>query len=73
MAYDAAIKEGNSPRALDVGAGAGVSTEVLYQLGYHRIDALDWSGTAWEKYVVEDPSGTVHKVSSFINGMTRDI
>ena len=57
VAYDAAIKEGNPPRALDVGAGAGVSTEVLYQLGYHIIDALDWSGTAWEKYVVEDPSG----------------
>lgn len=59
-AYNAAIKDGGRdyrPRALDVGAGAGVSTEVLNNLGYHVIDALDWSGSAWEKYVVDDPSG----------------
>ncbi|KAL7449791.1 hypothetical protein ACHAWC_001815 [Mediolabrus comicus] len=59
-AYNAAIKSSSSsvsPRALDVGAGAGVSTEVLYKLGYHNIDALDWSGTAWTKYVIDDPSG----------------
>eukprot|EP00804_Cyclotella_cryptica_P021499 CCRYP_005816-RA/>CCRYP_005816-RA protein AED:0.37 eAED:0.37 QI:0/0/0/1/1/1/2/0/341 len=51
------LKTGGDPRALDVGAGAGVSTEVLYRLGYHRIDALDWSGTAWQRYVIDDPSG----------------
>jgi hypothetical protein len=45
------------PKALDVGAGAGVSTEILYRMGYHTIDALDWSGKAWEKYVVNDPGG----------------
>jgi len=58
-AYDAAItaKKAYSPRALDVGAGAGVSTEVLYRLGYHEIDALDWSGEAWTKYVIDDPRG----------------
>ncbi|KAL7471565.1 hypothetical protein ACHAXS_011846 [Conticribra weissflogii] len=61
-ALDAALKERGSgevdgPRALDVGAGAGVSTEVLYKLGYHKIDALDWSGSAWRRYVVEDPAG----------------
>jgi hypothetical protein len=59
-AYNAAIKSSSSsvsPRALDVGAGAGVSTEVLYKLGYHNIDALDWSGTAWTKYVIDDPLG----------------
>jgi SAM-dependent methyltransferase len=50
-------------RALDVGAGAGVSTQVMYeQLGYQNIDALDWSGDAWEENVVVNgyqPS-TVH-------------
>lgn len=67
-AFDAAIKErGESyvPRALDVGSGAGVSTEVLYNLGYHEIDALDWSGSAWEKYIVEDPSGYCPSSVSF--------
>jgi hypothetical protein len=56
-AYDAAINSSSSPRALDVGAGAGVSTEVLYKLGYHNIHALDWSATAWTKYVIDDPTG----------------
>lgn len=59
-AFDAAKARGGrqqSPRALDVGAGAGVSTQVLYDLGYHNIDALDWSGAAWEKYVVESEGG----------------
>jgi SAM-dependent methyltransferase len=60
-AYDAAINSSSSslssPRALDVGAGAGVSTKVLYKLGYHNIIALDWSATAWAKYVIDDPTG----------------
>mmetsp|Transcript_45981 Transcript_45981/g.96531 ORF Transcript_45981/g.96531 Transcript_45981/m.96531 type:complete len:223 (-) Transcript_45981:1101-1769(-) len=63
-AYDAALKEKGGaykPRALDVGAGAGVSTEVLYRVGYRNIDALDWSGTAWNTYIVEDPSGYLDK------------
>ena len=34
-----------------------MSTEVLYKLGYHQIDALDWSGSAWQKYVIDDASG----------------
>ncbi len=39
-------------RALDVGAGAGVSTQVIFQeLGYLNIDALDWSGDAWRSNV----------------------
>jgi len=43
-----------SARALDVGAGAGVSTQVMYQeLGYSNIDALDWSGDAWRNNVVD--------------------
>ena len=45
-----------SARALDVGAGAGVSTQVLYEtLGYHHIDAIDWSATAWDDSVTQQP------------------
>ena len=42
-------------RALDLGAGAGLSTQLLYQLGYHTIDAVDWSGDAWNNYVESCP------------------
>lgn len=45
----------NNLRALDVGAGAGVSTQVLWDMGYTTIDALDWSGDAWEQNVVSCP------------------
>ena len=45
-------------RALDVGAGAGVSTQVIYQqLGYINIDAIDWSGDAWNANVIENDIG----------------
>ena len=40
-------------RALDVGCGAGVSTQVMWELGYTNIDAIDWSGDAWQSNVVE--------------------
>jgi SAM-dependent methyltransferase len=43
-------------RALDLGAGAGLSTQLLYQLGYHTIDAVDWSGEAWNNYVQSCPA-----------------
>jgi hypothetical protein len=43
-------------RALDVGAGAGLSTSYLYnQLGYKNMDAVDWSGDAWRQNVVSRP------------------
>ena len=48
-------KPSTSLRALDIGAGAGVSTQVLYEMGYRTIDALDWSGDAWEQNVVSCP------------------
>jgi protein-L-isoaspartate O-methyltransferase len=48
--------QSNGIRALDVGAGAGVSTQVLWELGYREIDAVDWSGTAWHLNVEENGS-----------------
>lgn len=43
-------------RAVDVGAGAGLSTAILYQeKGYRNIAAVDWSQTAWEEYVTQQP------------------
>lgn len=41
--------------ALDLGAGAGLSTQVLYERGYTTIDAVDWSILAWESSVKEQP------------------
>lgn len=49
----------NGTRALDVGCGAGVSTQVLYEMGYTSIDACDWSSEAWDAYVVNCPE-SVH-------------
>lgn len=45
----------NLNRALDVGAGAGVSTQTLYEMGFTNIDAVDWSGTAWGENVIDCP------------------
>lgn len=43
--------------ALDVGAGAGLSTSYLFHdLGYREIDAIDWSGDAWRSNVQETPA-----------------
>jgi SAM-dependent methyltransferase len=42
--------------ALDLGAGAGLSTQVLYESGYTIIDAVDWSIAAWETSVIEQPA-----------------
>ena len=44
-------------RAVDVGAGAGLSTAVLYvEKGYRDISAVDWSATAWDESVTEQPA-----------------
>jgi len=46
----------NNGRALDLGAGAGLSTAVLFrEKGYHTIDAVDWSRTAWDESVTQQP------------------
>ena len=43
---------------VDVGAGAGLSTSVLYNTkGYHTIAAVDWSREAWDASVTHVPDG----------------
>ena len=56
--YSSSNNNDKNLRALDVGAGAGVSTQVIYQqLGYINIDAIDWSGDAWNTNVIENDIG----------------
>ena len=43
-------------RALDLGAGAGVSTQLLWDNGYRKIDAVDPSDAAWRKFVTDNDS-----------------
>ncbi|GAB5370469.1 hypothetical protein AAMO2058_001495900 [Amorphochlora amoebiformis] len=43
------------PRALDLGAGAGMSTQILWNLGYKNIIAVDQSREAWDNYVDSQP------------------
>ena len=31
---------------------------MLWDIGYREIDAVDWSGKAWERFVVEDPTAS---------------
>jgi hypothetical protein len=56
-ALQAARDQGRIPRALDMGCGAGVSTQFLWNLGFREIDAADWSSDAWNRFVVEDSTG----------------
>jgi hypothetical protein len=49
-----ALKEQRIPRAWDVGAGAGVSTQTLYNMGYQEIEAVDWSPKAWDENVIDE-------------------
>jgi len=60
------------PRALDVGAGAGVSTRVLWEMGYRRIDAVDWSDEAWKISVVTPVPGTVRFYARDDDAFFRD-
>lgn len=46
------------PRALDLGAGAGVSTQLLWLNGFRDIVAVDPSRVAWDKYVGALPDGS---------------
>jgi SAM-dependent methyltransferase len=41
-------------RALDVGCGAGVSTQTLFDMGFTTIDACDWSSDAWDLNVLQN-------------------
>ena len=44
-------------RALDLGAGAGLSTAILCnEKGYIATDAVDWSRTAWDDSVKRQPN-----------------
>jgi hypothetical protein len=45
---------------VDVGAGAGVSTAILWNLGYRDIYAVDWSRTAWDQAVQLPLPASVH-------------
>jgi hypothetical protein len=49
-----AIQQKRIPRAWDVGAGAGVSTQTLHNMGYQQIEAIDWSSKAWDENIIED-------------------
>merc|ERR1711957_85171 len=41
-------------RALDLGAGAGVSTQLLWLNGFRSIEAVDPSRVAWDENVERD-------------------
>lgn len=51
-----AVGATNNKKALDLGAGAGLSTHLLYEAGYRTIDAVDWSAEAWNSHVQTCPS-----------------
>lgn len=50
---------GEQRRALDLGAGAGVSTQVLFDIGWRDIVAVDPSRVAWDKFAASEsmPAG----------------
>ena len=46
------------PVALDLGAGAGVSTQMLWLNGFKTIVAVDASRVAWDQWVGPQPAGS---------------
>mmetsp|Transcript_28508 Transcript_28508/g.55481 ORF Transcript_28508/g.55481 Transcript_28508/m.55481 type:complete len:370 (+) Transcript_28508:1-1110(+) len=56
LKFEQPTLNGVKRRALDLGAGAGLSTQVLWDLGYEEIVAVDQSREAWDSYVVRLPS-----------------
>jgi len=48
-----AQKQNRIPTAWDVGSGAGVSTQVLWNMGFRNIVAIDWSSLAWDSNVMD--------------------
>ncbi|GMI31075.1 hypothetical protein TeGR_g1278 [Tetraparma gracilis] len=58
----ARVPPGSPPlSALDVGCGAGVSTELLSELSYSSVTALDWSRAAWDSYARPSPNVTFYE------------
>ena len=55
---DADARSGRT-RALDLGAGAGASTQMLWDLGWREIVAVDPSRLAWDRFAVKPPPPTV--------------
>lgn len=50
---------------VDVGAGAGVSTALLWRKGYRNIRAVDWSDTAWQESVSQQQQAIPETVQFF--------
>jgi hypothetical protein len=66
----------NGGRALDLGAGAGLSTQLLWDAGYTTIDAVDWSAEAWESSVQSQPDSVrFYELSDqeFFDSLSRTI
>mmetsp|Transcript_6336 Transcript_6336/g.15305 ORF Transcript_6336/g.15305 Transcript_6336/m.15305 type:complete len:282 (-) Transcript_6336:158-1003(-) len=62
-------------RALDLGSGAGMSTQTLWNLGYRDIVAVDQSRQAWDTFVVSQPSSVkfLHLTDEeFVESFTSD-
>jgi hypothetical protein len=59
-------KAGACARALDLGAGAGVSTQLLWLNGFRSIEAVDPSRVAWDENVEVDGAVALPAGVSFV-------